>query len=176
VTFAAASSRPRVSVTRHPVPGGPVRPDRPLAGRRAPDPGPRPRGRNGVYVPRITCGPPEGSVRQKTAAATGWGSSSSRPRRHGRELLSGAHTDDPNGSFTPVRATPVQRTRARPEKATRPGGPGACPRRRCGGSAPQDTTKRAPLALSASRALPRTRGRYWDRTSDLFGVNEALSR
>ncbi len=38
------------------------------------------------------------------------------------------------------------------------------------------TTRATRSAPFADMGRPRTRGRYWDRTSDLFGVNEALSR
>ncbi len=42
------------------------------------------------------------------------------------------------------------------------------------GVKPENRQKRHFFILAGERTF--SRGRYWDRTSDLFGVNEALSR
>jgi hypothetical protein len=39
-----------------------------------------------------------------------------------------------------------------------------------------ETTKAGPCSGKPALTWENVGGRYWDRTSDLFGVNEALSR
>ena len=87
-------------------------------------------------------------------------------------------TSDPPSATTVAASEPPSATTA--PQATRPAQPPSVGG--AGGEAPARATKSRRRneagrpALSADRGQPQTRGRYWDRTSDLSGVNGALSR